>query len=279
MKVTLNITRRCNKDCTYCYLPKEDVNLSFDKIKEIIENNKIELITLTGGEPLMHPEIEKILKYLATKNLKIRLFTNGILLKGKLLSVLKDTNTKVYITIPYGPARANILEANKRGIEVAAHVVLFKQTLNLLDSLFKKFPFIKEFLFLYPVGTKLNKISMYNPEEWFSIVTRARSIIEQNGIKGYFELSFIKKQFGIAKESPCHSNGEYLYADAEGLFYPCCLMADYLRGSTKLDPIKYSSSKCPFLKKNALPSESKFLRICPLVFEDKEKGLCFASSL
>ena len=82
-------TDRCNSKCKHCYIwakkPKED--LSFDKIKEIINSkvvSKDTVIGLEGGEFIMHPEAEQILDFLSKHHKKYDLLSNGIM-KDKLI--------------------------------------------------------------------------------------------------------------------------------------------------------------------------------------------------
>ncbi len=62
------ITNRCNLRCLHCGFSagsEETDQLSFEIIKEIIDaNGNIDSITLTGGEPLIHPDFWEIADYL-----------------------------------------------------------------------------------------------------------------------------------------------------------------------------------------------------------------------
>lgn len=62
------ITNRCNLRCLHCGFsagPEETDQLSSKDIKEIIDANRdINSITLTGGEPLVHPDFWDIADYL-----------------------------------------------------------------------------------------------------------------------------------------------------------------------------------------------------------------------
>lgn len=65
------ITNRCNLRCLHCGFsagPEETDQLSFEEIKEIIDANRdIGSITLTGGEPLIHPDFWDIAEYLGER--------------------------------------------------------------------------------------------------------------------------------------------------------------------------------------------------------------------
>jgi cyclic pyranopterin phosphate synthase len=99
----ISVTDRCNFRCTYC-MPKEVYGrdfqflersqlLSFDEIHRLVRifrGHGIEKVRLTGGEPLVRRQLEKLIELLAREpGLDLTLTTNGSLLKQK-AQALKD---------------------------------------------------------------------------------------------------------------------------------------------------------------------------------------------
>jgi len=90
-KLRISVTDRCNMRCGYC-MPKDNTKwfdtaevLSFEEIirlSSIFANLGIEKIRITGGEPLVRPSIENLIKSIAKiRHIKsIGLTTNGLLL-------------------------------------------------------------------------------------------------------------------------------------------------------------------------------------------------------
>lgn len=86
----------CNLKCRHCYLScyqsiKSDF-LPLDKIKTALEESKsynIKEIYLTGGEPLLHPDINAIIR-LTLKHTNVTILTNGILLNDKKARFLRQ---------------------------------------------------------------------------------------------------------------------------------------------------------------------------------------------
>lgn len=78
----------CNRRCKYCFGPQnENSFLSYEVIKKIIDNMlifKIKNLSITGGEPFMHPDIELILKYAKEKKLNISVSTNTDFIKKEI---------------------------------------------------------------------------------------------------------------------------------------------------------------------------------------------------
>ncbi len=83
------LTEGCNLRCRHCWIaPKfqtEDRSypvLSVDLFKSIIEQGKplgLYGVKLTGGEPLLHPDICEILEYMQGEDLELTVETNGVL--------------------------------------------------------------------------------------------------------------------------------------------------------------------------------------------------------
>jgi pyruvate formate lyase activating enzyme len=78
-------TQGCNFRCTYCHnpqlvdperygpiTPEEEVLSFLDKRK-----GKLEAVTVTGGEPTLHPDLEKLLEELKKRGFLVKLDTNG----------------------------------------------------------------------------------------------------------------------------------------------------------------------------------------------------------
>lgn len=75
-----SVISRCNNSCEYCYAAKNFRRLPTKKVFEIINllcQLNIKRVVVSGGEPLLHPEIDKIIKTLHKKNIEICLDTNA----------------------------------------------------------------------------------------------------------------------------------------------------------------------------------------------------------
>ena len=88
--VALNLTRRCNLRCDHCYLDAGtrldggDEELSTDEVKSVIDQiaalSSECMVVMTGGEPLLRPDIEELVAHAADHGLMVVLGTNGVLL-------------------------------------------------------------------------------------------------------------------------------------------------------------------------------------------------------
>lgn len=80
----VEITDKCNMDCLGCYrnyLATDEGHKRLEDIKEEImflhKERNVSEITLAGGEPLLHPDIIKIVEFISLRSLGAKIFTNG----------------------------------------------------------------------------------------------------------------------------------------------------------------------------------------------------------
>ena len=76
--------RRCNLDCGYCNeydqvskpVPLEEMKRRLDYLAAMGTS----IITISGGEPLMHPELEEVIRHIRKRGMIAGMITNGFLL-------------------------------------------------------------------------------------------------------------------------------------------------------------------------------------------------------
>jgi cyclic pyranopterin phosphate synthase len=103
----VSVTDRCNFRCVYCmpkevfgkdfqFLPRAEI-LSFEEIERLVRifvGLGVKKVRLTGGEPLVRRNIERLVEMLAkVSDLDLTLTTNGSLLAGK-ARALRDAGLK-----------------------------------------------------------------------------------------------------------------------------------------------------------------------------------------
>ena len=83
-RVYLEIIDACNLSCPFCTLPKGASFMSFEEIKDYVKQIKeycSYLYLHMLGEPLLHPDFERILDLLDEEGMKLQLVSNATLLK------------------------------------------------------------------------------------------------------------------------------------------------------------------------------------------------------
>lgn len=88
-------TYRCNLGCEHCYLQgcRGLDELACEEWQEIIDQVTRAgclWLLITGGEPLMRPDFERIYRYAKKKGLLITVFTNGTLIDDALIDLWRE---------------------------------------------------------------------------------------------------------------------------------------------------------------------------------------------
>ena len=157
----IDITYKCNSNCRYCqwsrHLPSQR-HFPPDELKcpkELIEDSDITTIVISGGEPLLHPQLEKILGYYHSLPIEnIILITNGLLMTpekankivrfgvSKIVFSLDTLDHRKYRYLrglPYSSFRSvlnNLIRLatdSSRDYKIAINVVLTKMNTSLGD--------------------------------------------------------------------------------------------------------------------------------------------------
>ena len=102
--VALNLTRRCNLRCAHCYLdagtrsaegPGELATAGVMALLERIALLSDEtMVVLTGGEPLLRPDVEAIARHAADLGLMVVVGTNGVLLDERRVTALQAAGVR-----------------------------------------------------------------------------------------------------------------------------------------------------------------------------------------
>lgn len=90
----LIVTRKCNLSCTYCNeydkvsppVPLEELEKRIDHLAQL----GTAIITLSGGEPLLHPDLEKVIRRIRDRGMACTMITNGYLMTEKRILSLNE---------------------------------------------------------------------------------------------------------------------------------------------------------------------------------------------
>jgi radical SAM protein with 4Fe4S-binding SPASM domain len=94
--MSYNVTRECNMKCSHCYINATDKKLEDElttkEAKALIDQIyqvSSPLLILSGGEPLLRPDIFELIEYGSKKGLKMGLGSNGYLIDDAVAKKLK----------------------------------------------------------------------------------------------------------------------------------------------------------------------------------------------
>jgi len=235
--------RRCNLACTYCNeyddfsppVPTDEMLRRIDRLAYL----KTAIVTISGGEPLMHPEIETIIGRIRHHGMIAGLITNGYLLTSKKILALNEA----------GLEHLQISIDNIRPDEVS------KKSLKVLD---KKLQYLADYA---EFAVNINSViggGIRNPEDAEVITKRAVElgfssslgiIHDGNGsvkplnrreervyqqTKTYGKQSYSRFywfQENLARGKPndwrCRAGARYLYICEDGLVHYCSQQRGY----------------------------------------------------
>ena len=95
--VIWNLIRRCNLACKHCYATSADINfpgeLGTDEIYRVMDDLKscgVSVLILSGGEPLLHPDIFAISRRAKDMGFYVGLSSNGTLITRANIDSIRD---------------------------------------------------------------------------------------------------------------------------------------------------------------------------------------------
>jgi len=115
----LELTYRCNHKCKFCSCPWENTekqSLSYEKYEElsiddwkrvlkVLDQSGVRGVTITGGESLLKEGLCDILRFIRketglNRDNKIVVITNGAAMSEELISVFKETDVHISLSLP-----------------------------------------------------------------------------------------------------------------------------------------------------------------------------------
>lgn len=120
------LTEGCNLKCRHCWIapkyqssekafPSLDPEL-FGSIVEQAKPMGLNGVKLTGGEPLLHPQIGELIDIVRTADLRLTVETNGVLCTPELAAQLKAASSNTFVSVSIDGATARSHEW-VRGVE------------------------------------------------------------------------------------------------------------------------------------------------------------------
>lgn len=180
----IQIVRVCNQHCIFCSNPSNGSKLSLGEIIKLIDTyhgQNLAGVIFTGGEPTMHEQLPKLIRYCRKKNFDCKIITNGqrLAYKAYLDALISAGLQQFHLSIySHKPSVQNLLTQNSQAIKnlemtflnlndypnvhVAINITINKFNQDHLDKLvawiLKKYPLSQHFVFnnLDPRNLKSN---------------------------------------------------------------------------------------------------------------------------
>src|SRR5260370_27207336 len=86
--------RRCNLACTYCneyddFSKPVSEEIMFERLDRLADLGTT-IITFSGGEPLLHPDLDRLISHIRRRRVLAGMITNGYLLTSHRVTQLND---------------------------------------------------------------------------------------------------------------------------------------------------------------------------------------------
>jgi MoaA/NifB/PqqE/SkfB family radical SAM enzyme len=101
----LHLLGRCNLECAHCYMegsPRRRERLPLDTVLRAVDECRalgVGSISLTGGEPLLYPDLDRVIEAAALPDVKITLCTNGTLITTRRAAHFREVGLRLSVSI------------------------------------------------------------------------------------------------------------------------------------------------------------------------------------
>ena len=107
--MNLMLTSKCNYNCRHCFNASENTDRmeewDYDALLDLLDQASecgIHSITLTGGEPMLHPRFADVVCAIYERNMVLeKLTTNGFFLRQDTLDLFRELNAAPFIKISF----------------------------------------------------------------------------------------------------------------------------------------------------------------------------------
>jgi hypothetical protein len=100
----VEVNQRCNISCHACYKDKSTFTKPLDRIKAEIDiaaaERRLAVLTLAGGEPILHPQLPEVVSFVASRGISPQLLSNGLALTAEKLHELRARGlSRIYLHV------------------------------------------------------------------------------------------------------------------------------------------------------------------------------------
>ncbi len=292
-KLQFESSALCNIECKMCprsFMKREQGVLAFDVFKKILNEVRPPYVNLSGlGEPLLNPDIYKIIEYCKRTGVIVKIDTNGTLLSPANIEKLLRTGIDI-ISISFDSADKETYEAIRVGAsfeKVVSNIQNLIQLRNKLQSKteiqlyfviqkdnFRQFPKFIDFGVLLGVdsitggvvgiGTykphAMCDINSYKEDDINSLVAELKHRKCNTDVN--IEVDEIIRQLNtksgeINENVPCYKPWYSAFVTWDGFFLPCCYCAvnqDYVIGNAISEDFKnlWNNERHNAIRKNSV---------------------------
>ncbi len=235
--------RRCNLSCAYCN-EYDDVSRPVDTVEMFGRIDRLgrlgtSIITISGGEPLLHPDLDQIITRIRRNGAIAGLITNGYLLTSERIERLNRAGLDhMQISIdnvkPDEVSKKSLKVLDKK-LQLLAKHALFHVNINSVVGGGVRYPedalvIAKRALelgFSSTIGIIHDHTGQLKPlsEREREIYLQVKALEKRN----YSQLSFFQENIarGLPNQWRCRAGARYLYVCEDGLVHYCSQQRGY----------------------------------------------------
>jgi len=239
----LIVTRRCNLACAYCNefdkvskpIPLEVMFRRVDRLAALGTT----IVTISGGEPLLHPELERIVHHIRRRGILAGMITNGYLLTPQRIDHLNRAGLdhlqiSIDNVIPDEVSKKS-LRVLDRKLRLLARYAIFQVNINSVLGTSVRNPddalevarralelgFTSTVGILHDHGGQLSPLSERQQQLFVQIM--------EMGKRSYARFNQFQKNIarGLGNEWRCRAGSRYLYICENGLVHYCSQQRGY----------------------------------------------------
>jgi hypothetical protein len=116
----LEVNQECNMSCRACYKHHEHSSKSFQQILSeielLLEKRRLTAVTLAGGEPTLHPDLPRVIRFLRERRLTVMMLSNGVNLDDEHLDAYREAGlSRILLHVDCGQNRPDHHRARTEG--------------------------------------------------------------------------------------------------------------------------------------------------------------------
>ncbi|NVO09719.1 MAG: radical SAM protein [Bacteroidales bacterium] len=284
--IGLNVTRRCNLQCSYCFLKDlvlvdkntekdliPNVDLPIDETLKKLSNYEIGGMYICGGEPFAYPELRSLLDWLIARADNIYISTNGLLINDDWINYLVENDITLLLSLKDSSEATynRLIRFKNAGIKMHLYHVLTKKSDDILKSFTERYSWVEKVRLLIETHTNPTENDVISVGEWYNLLKKARVYLHNIIDKVDVEIGYLEGENKIA-QMPNRGAVNRLIIDVDLKMYPCPLLVERHNGKIEGDlPNSCSKEECPVFFNET--SDSSFKQVCPFLLTNLKAAI------